>query len=49
MLQIQADVREAMGVLKYMRRCCLCFLCSCCCSCDPLQGQQESRRVRVKG
>ena len=47
-LQIDADVVEAKGILKYMRRCCLFFLCSCCCECDPNAQRDETRKARVK-
>ena len=47
-LQIDADVDEAKGILKYMRRCCIFFLCSCCCECDPNAERDKTRRTRVK-
>lgn len=47
-LQIDADVIEAKGILKYMRRCCLLFLCSCCCECDPNAQRDATRKARVK-
>ncbi|KAL0035899.1 hypothetical protein WJX77_007037 [Trebouxia sp. C0004] len=46
--EIDADVVEAKGILKYMRRCCLFFLCSCCCECDPNAQRDETRKARVK-
>jgi hypothetical protein len=46
--QIDTDVKEAKGILRYMRRCCLCFLCSCCCDCDPDAERDNQRRKRVK-
>jgi hypothetical protein len=45
---IDTDVKEAKGILRYMRRCCLCFLCSCCCDCDPDAERDNQRRKRVK-
>lgn len=47
-VQIDTDVKEAKGILRYMRRCCLCFLCSCCCECDPDAERDNQRRQRVK-
>lgn len=47
-LQIDADVEESRTVVKYMRRCCLFFLCSCCCECDPDAERDRMRRARVK-
>ena len=46
--QIDADVKEAKGILAYMRRCCLCFLFSCCCDCDPSKKADETRQQRVE-
>eukprot|EP00891_Asterochloris_glomerata_P001913 jgi/Astpho2/1913/fgenesh1_pg.00038_%23_58_t len=46
--EIDADVDEAKGILKYMRRCCIFFLCSCCCECDPNAERDKTRRTRVK-
>ena len=46
-VQIDADVKEAKGILAYMRRCCLCFLFSCCCDCDPSKKADETRQQRV--
>lgn len=46
--EIDADMVEAKGILKYMRRCCLFFLCSCCCECDPNAQRDETRKARVK-
>lgn len=46
--EIDADVVEAKGILKYMRRCCIFFLCSCCCECDPNAQRDATRKARVK-
>lgn len=46
--QIDADVKEAKGILAYMRRCCLCFLFSCCCDCDPSKQADATRAERVQ-
>ncbi len=47
-MQIHTDVKEAKGILKYMRRCCCCFVFSCCCECDPDAERDAQRRRRVK-
>ncbi|KAK9791404.1 hypothetical protein WJX73_007237 [Symbiochloris irregularis] len=47
--EIDADVAEAKGILKYMRRCCLCFLCaSCGLDCDPSKQADATRKQRVE-
>lgn len=46
--EIDADVKEAKGILAYMRRCCLCFLFACCCDCDPNKERDETRKERMK-
>lgn len=45
---IDDDVKEAKSLLKYMRRCCLCFLFACCCDCDPHVERDNQRGKRVK-
>ena len=46
--QIDADVDESKSVLSYMRRCCLCFVCSCCCDGDRDVVRDRTRKLRVK-
>ena len=46
--QIDADVDESRSVLRYMRRCCLCFVCSCCCDGDKDVVRDNTRAKRVK-
>ena len=46
--QIDADVEESRSIVKYMRRCCLFFLCSCCCECDPDAERDALRKARVR-
>ena len=46
--QIDADVEESRSIVRYMRRCCLFFLCSCCCECDPDADRDAQRAARVK-
>ena len=46
--QIDADVEESRSIVKYMRRCCLFFLCSCCCECDPDAERDALRHARVR-
>lgn len=48
LVDIDTDVKEAKTLIKYMKRCCLCFLCSCCCDCDPNAERDKHRRKRVK-
>lgn len=45
---IDKDVKEAKSLIKYMKRCFLCFLCSCCCDCDGDAERDSHRRQRVK-
>ena len=47
-MQIDADVDESRSVLRYMRRCCLCFVCSCCCDGDKDVVRDNTRAKRVK-
>ncbi|CAL8467459.1 g6997 [Coccomyxa elongata] len=47
--EIDQDVDESKSVLSYMRRCCLCFLCSCCCDGDRDVVRDNTRKQRVKG
>ena len=47
-VQIDADVDESKSVLSYMRRCCLCFMCSCCCDGDRDVVRDRTRGARVK-
>lgn len=46
--QIDADVEESRSIVKYMRRCCLFFLCSCCCECDADAERDAMRKARVR-
>ena len=48
MCQIDADVEESKSILRYMRRCCLFFLCASCCDCDGNKLRDETRKSRVK-
>ena len=47
-MQIDTDVDESKSILSYMRRCCLCFLCSCCCDGDKDVVRDNARKKRVK-
>ncbi|EIE24462.1 hypothetical protein COCSUDRAFT_65368 [Coccomyxa subellipsoidea C-169] len=47
--EIDQDVDESKSVLSYMRRCCMCFLCSCCCDGDRDVVRDNTRKQRVKG
>ena len=47
-MQIDTDVDESKSILSYMRRCCLCFLCSCCCDGDKDVVRDNTRKKRVK-
>ena len=47
-LQIDTDVDESKSILSYMRRCCLCFLCACCCDGDKDVARDNTRKKRVK-
>ncbi|KAK9813086.1 hypothetical protein WJX72_008754 [[Myrmecia] bisecta] len=46
--EIDVDVDEGKSILRYMRRCCLFFLCSCCCDCDSDKMRDATRKDRVK-
>ena len=48
LLQIDTDVDESKSILSYMRRCCLCFLCACCCDGDKDVARDNTRKKRVK-
>lgn len=41
-------MEESRSIVRYMRRCCLFFLCSCCCECDPDANRDAQRAARVK-
>ncbi|CAK0787334.1 hypothetical protein CVIRNUC_010552 [Coccomyxa viridis] len=45
---IDTDVDESKSILSYMRRCCLCFLCACCCDGDKDVARDSTRKKRVK-
>ncbi|CAL5222338.1 g4687 [Coccomyxa viridis] len=45
---IDTDVDESKSILSYMRRCCLCFLCSCCCDGDKDVARDNARKTRIK-
>ena len=47
-MQIDTDVDESKSILSYMRRCCLCFLCSCCCDGDKDVARDNARKTRIK-
>ena len=47
-VQIDTDVDESKSILSYMRRCCLCFVCSCCCDGDKDVARDNARKKRVK-
>ena len=46
--QIDTDVDESKSILSYMRRCCLCFMCACCCDGDKDVARDNTRKKRVK-